>query len=560
MLKNKSDSTIIDNDQHKQNVATRLSADTLIRLTNIKKQYGKKVVLHDINLEIKEGDRIGVIGPNGGGKSTVSEIIAGIRKPTSGTVEKRNGLILGIQFQESKYPIGITVIDMIKYYLETFSIRMTDEELTELLRIYQLLGFKNKYVQSLSGGQQQRLNILLGLIHNPDIVILDEVSTGLDIEVRSQILDFIKERVVKTNKSLFLVTHMMSEIEELCNKFIYIHRGEIREAGNVEDIVKKYGSVHNYTWEKFNDEKKADLEAEYQVEKEKAALKNEKRSKHKNKFDRIISSGKNKNKNIPLISLLMKYYIKGVAVPFFVFIFPILMLFLMGNMFTSGALANDKETAIRNLHSLVGSYGAMAALGIGFFVIPSTIIEFKSSVLMKRIGATNIKPIFFLFSILAVGFLLIIVSLFWSLMWAGIMYGQKYGWAEVSAPKEIGQSIALFIPILALAMAFGLTFASIFKSSTTYNAVINVLYMPITFLSGGFSPKESIQSSTILNALSWINPFKYSIYPFVDAWNGNNGMGIPYSYNTTDVIYLMVSIVLLVVLIIVPSFKLRWQD
>ncbi|KAJ3625360.1 hypothetical protein Zmor_004314 [Zophobas morio] len=230
-----------------QEVKSVLDPKTLIKLTDIKKQYGKKVVLHDINLEINEGDRIGVIGPNGGGKSTLSEIIAGIRQPTSGKVEKRDNLVLGIQFQESKYPLGITVIDMIKYYLETFSIQMKESELIELMRIYQILGFKNKFISSLSGGQQQRINILLGLIHNPDLVIFDEVSTGLDIEVRSQILDFIKERVVKTNKSLVLVTHMMSEIEELCNKFIYIHRGEIREAGTVDEIVKKYGSVHNYT-------------------------------------------------------------------------------------------------------------------------------------------------------------------------------------------------------------------------------------------------------------------------------------------------------------------------
>jgi ABC-2 type transport system ATP-binding protein len=544
---------------------TTLDAETLIKLTNIKKQYGKKIVLHDINLEIKKGDRIGVIGPNGGGKSTLSEIIAGIRKPTEGKVEKKEDLILGIQFQESRYPIGITVIDMIKYYLETFSIEMKETELTELLRIYQILGFKNKYVSSLSGGQQQRLNILLGLIHNPDLVILDEVSTGLDIEVRSQILGFIKERVVDTNKSLFLVTHMMSEIEELCNKFIYIHRGEIREVGSVQEIVKKYGSVHNYTWEKFDEEKRADLEKEYQAEKQKQAEKASAKNKkgRANKFDKIISSGKIKNKNIPLISLLFKYYIKGVAVPFFVFVFPILMLFLLGNLYTSSAMGTDNTST---LHSLVGSYGAVSALGVGFFIIPSTIIEFKSSVLMKRIGATNIKPIFFLLSVLVIGFILVIVSLLWTMLWAGILFGYKYGWADVALPSNIGAAIGLFVPILALSMAIGLTFASIFKSTTTYNAVVNVVYMPITFLSGGFSPKEMIAGNKILDGMSWINPFKYSIYPFSDAWNGTNGTDlttmspIPYSFTATDGIYLGVSIALCVIFIVVPAFKLRWQD
>lgn len=537
--------------KNQQGNETALNKDVLISLVDVYKQYGKKTVLQDVNLEIKRGDRIGIIGPNGGGKSTLSEIIAGIRKPSKGTVTRDKDLILGIQFQESKYPIGITVIDMIKYYLETFSIPMTEGELLELMRIYQIIGFKNKYVQSLSGGQQQRLNILLALIHNPDLVIFDEVSTGLDIEVRDQILEFIKEKVVKTDKALVLVTHSMSEIEELCNKFIYIHNGTIRETGTVESIVKKYGSVHKYTWQKFSEEKKVDLQAEYESEKAKETSSNKKA----NRFDKIISSGKITNKNIPLISLLMKYYIKGVAVPFFVFVFPILMLFMMGNIYTSAAMTGgNEEVARQSLHSLVGSYATMSALGIGFFVIPSTIIEFKTSVLMKRIGATNIKPVFFLLSVVAIGFLLVIVSMFWSVLWAGIMFGHKYGWVVTSTPYDAVASILLFIPIIILAMALGLTFASIFKSTTTYNAVVNVLYMPITFLSGGFAPLEAINTNTALKAISWVNPFKYSINPFVAAWNGN------YTFNLENGIFLIATLVLIVGFVIIPAFKLRWQD
>ncbi|QEH61486.1 ABC transporter ATP-binding protein [Spiroplasma chinense] len=534
-----------------EQVKKSLEKDCLVKLTDVTKDYGKKNVLKNINLEIKKGDRIGIIGPNGGGKSTLSEIIAGIRKPTSGSIEKKDDLVLGIQFQESKYPIGITVIDMIKYYLDTFSIEMKESELLELMRIYQILGFQNKFVQSLSGGQQQRLNILLGLIHNPDLVIFDEVSTGLDIEVRSQILDFIKEKIVKTDKSLILVTHSMSEIEELCNKYIYIHRGEIRDSGSVESIVKEHGSVHDYTWKKFNEEKKADLEAEYLAEKQHQKEKNEK----KNKFDRIISSGKIKNKNIPLINLLLKYYIKGFAVPFFMFVFPILMLFLIGNIFTSSANTGGNEEVAKNMiHSLVGSYASMAALGVGFFVIPATIIEFKASVLMKRIGATNIKPIFFLLSVVVMGFVFVVISALWAILWAGIIYGHKYGWDVTSKPYDVAASIFLFIPVLLLSMTLGLTLASMFKSTTTYNAIVNVIYMPITFLSGGFSPIETVETSAPLKAISWINPFKYSINPFVEAWNGK------YTFNLENGIYLGVSCALIVIFLIIPMFKLRWQD
>lgn len=97
------------------------NSDFLINATDIIKVYGDKTVLNKLNIQIKPGERIGIIGANGSGKSTVTEIIAGIRKPTSGLVEKKEGTVIGFQFQESKYPPGITVMDMLIYYLETFN-------------------------------------------------------------------------------------------------------------------------------------------------------------------------------------------------------------------------------------------------------------------------------------------------------------------------------------------------------------------------------------------------------------------------------------------------------
>ncbi|QBQ07480.1 ABC transporter ATP-binding protein/permease [Spiroplasma gladiatoris] len=142
----------------------------LIKLTNVTKKYKNKVALKNINFEINYGDRIGIIGANGGGKPTLSEILGNIRKPTNGKIFRQDNIIIGLQFQESKYPAGITVFDMIKYYLETFDIEMSESELDKILNIYQISAFKNKFLANLSGGQQQRVNILLSLIHNSDVV------------------------------------------------------------------------------------------------------------------------------------------------------------------------------------------------------------------------------------------------------------------------------------------------------------------------------------------------------------------------------------------------------
>ncbi|KAJ3632051.1 hypothetical protein Zmor_024840 [Zophobas morio] len=227
--------------------ANNVKSETLISLQNIKKSYGSKEVLRGITLEIKKGDRIGVIGTNGAGKSTLSEVISGIRKPTSGHLDVTKNTLVGIQFQQSKYPVGISVYDLIKYYLEVYHIEMKKSELDDLMIKYQIIEFKNRAIEKLSGGQQQRVNILLSLIHNPDLVIFDEISTGLDIEVRQEIFDFIKENVIDKNKALMLVTHNMNEIEEMCNKFIYVDNGVIVEQGLVSEIVAEYGSVQNYT-------------------------------------------------------------------------------------------------------------------------------------------------------------------------------------------------------------------------------------------------------------------------------------------------------------------------
>ncbi|AUB31401.1 ABC transporter ATP-binding protein/permease [Spiroplasma floricola] len=515
----------------------------LVEIINVSKVYKNKKALDDVSLIINPGDRIGVIGPNGGGKSTLSEIIGGIRKPTTGKVTRQENMTLGLQFQESKYPIGITVLDMIKYYLETFNIPMTEENLNEILKKFQIDSFKKKFLEGLSGGQQQRVNILLSLIHNPDLVIFDEISTGLDIEVRSEIFDAIKENVINKNKAMILVTHMMSEIEELCEKYIYIHNGVIKERGLVKDLVAKYGSVHNFTWKKFKEEKAHDMESISEVPNKKS----------KNRLDRIINSEKDKGKNIPLIKLLLKYYYKGFAVPFFLFFFPLILLFLEGFVFKMMPVV-EGQAKWTLLHNLIGSLALMQIISVGIFIVPQTILEFKNSVLMKRIGATNIKPIFFILTVVLMGIFFMIIGFLWTLLWAGIMFGNEFGWANVALPYQIGESLPFLLLTLVQSVSLGMLLASIFKSTTTYIAVSNVLYMPIAFLSGSFIPIDLIMASSVLKYATYLNIFKYCMDPFISAWAGR------FVFNVTTGVYLGVSLAMVTAFTLGASFKLKWES
>ncbi|WP_425379726.1 ABC transporter ATP-binding protein [Spiroplasma endosymbiont of Stenodema calcarata] len=227
-------------------------AEVILEVKMVSKKYHQKYVLKNVNFMIHQHEKIGLIGANGSGKSTLSEIIAGVRKTSSGEIIYHQELTIGIQFQQSQYPPGLTPSDMIKYYCDTFKLNLTPTEIKALVETYQLTEVMKKNIAKLSGGQQQRLNILLSVIHQPQLVILDEVSTGLDIAVKEAIFQFLKQNIITNQRAMVLVSHNMEEIERFCDRIIYLAAGEIKADLPVAKVVKQYGSLFNYTKEMFD--------------------------------------------------------------------------------------------------------------------------------------------------------------------------------------------------------------------------------------------------------------------------------------------------------------------
>lgn len=230
----------------------------LLNIKQITKTVGKKnkkVILDNVSFVLEKEDWIGIVGGNGAGKTSLVEIIAGINKPSSGEIEYHfDGSTnfkehIGIQFQSLDFPFALSVKDMIKLSITARQLKLSRAELHKILNVFGVKDFYRRKANSLSGGQKQRVNILMAVIHKPELLILDEFSTGLDIASRKQMIDIIKALKGSMKISGLVITHHLSEIEELCNKIVVLEEGKLVNVLKVADVVKKYGSVNKYVSE-----------------------------------------------------------------------------------------------------------------------------------------------------------------------------------------------------------------------------------------------------------------------------------------------------------------------
>ena len=228
------------------------NSDNVIEIKNLTKKFGNFYALNDVSINIKKGSRVGIIGANGAGKTTLVEIISGINKPTSGTVgylhffKNSPQERIGIQFQSSNYPSGLTVKHIIKFAAELHGIKLTKKKTIELLNNFRMKDIYNKNAKSLSGGQRQKLNILISLIHNPSLIILDEISTGLDVNSRKEILNYIDEHLRKNDISAIIISHHIAEIEKLCTNLVILSKGKVIEQETLKDFKKKHSNIEKY--------------------------------------------------------------------------------------------------------------------------------------------------------------------------------------------------------------------------------------------------------------------------------------------------------------------------
>ena len=203
---------------------------SILTVENLSKNYGNILAVDNLSFEIEEGICFGLLGPNGAGKTTTIEMMEGILKPTSGRALFRGRPIgphfherVGIQFQSTALQDFITVEETLKLFSALYSTNRDPEEIVEICSLGDILKQDNR---KLSGGQRQRLLLALAIVNDPEMVFLDEPTTGLDPQARRNFWSLI-EKIKKEGKTILLTTHYMEEAEILCDEVAIMDQGHI---------------------------------------------------------------------------------------------------------------------------------------------------------------------------------------------------------------------------------------------------------------------------------------------------------------------------------------------
>ena len=218
-----------------------------IEVSNLRKIYGDLVAVNNISFSVKKGEVLAFLGPNGAGKTTTVEMIESIRVPTAGTI-KIYGKDISTSFDQVKEKIGILPQEFFSY--ERFTVRETllyfaslyknPVNIDEIINAMNLKDQEKKLYMNLSGGLKQRVGVAISLVNDPDIVFLDEPSTGLDPKARREVWEVIGGLRNK-GKTVFLTTHYMEEAEFLADRIIIIHKGKIIAEGTLDELISSYG-------------------------------------------------------------------------------------------------------------------------------------------------------------------------------------------------------------------------------------------------------------------------------------------------------------------------------
>jgi ABC-2 type transport system ATP-binding protein len=222
---------------------TNHAAPPVLEVRDLVKHFKQVKAVDGLSFEVRAGTCFGLLGPNGAGKSTTIEICEGLLKPTAGTVRYRGEPLgpryrerVGIQFQSTALQDHLTVIENLRFFSALYPVRRPIEELIALCRLEEFLDRDSK---KLSGGQRQRLLLAIALVNDPELLFLDEPTTGLDPQARRNFWDLVTD-IKAAGKTIVLTTHYMEEAQRLCDEIVIVDRGRIIARGAPGQLLAEH--------------------------------------------------------------------------------------------------------------------------------------------------------------------------------------------------------------------------------------------------------------------------------------------------------------------------------
>jgi len=224
---------------------------TTIEINNLNKKYGNILAVKNINFKIDKGKIIGLLGPNGCGKSTTIGMMLGLIKPTSGTVvingqnieHNRTSLLEKMNFISPyiELPKKLTVEENLKVYGRLYGVKNLEGKIYEIMEKFNLTKFKKRKTGELSSGQKNRVSLAKALVNDPEILLLDEPTASLDPDVGDTIRGFIEDFAFNKGTTILLASHNMNEVERLCHEVMMMKDGKIIDKGKSNDLINKHG-------------------------------------------------------------------------------------------------------------------------------------------------------------------------------------------------------------------------------------------------------------------------------------------------------------------------------
>lgn len=225
--------------------------EPVLQANNLSKAFNAKYAIKDISFHLNKGEILGILGPNGAGKTTTLHLLLGLIKATSGEVnifglnldKNRSEILSRMNFSSSyiSMPYNLSVMDNLIVFARLYQIKKLREKISSLLNLFEIENLKDKITGSLSSGQNSRVNLVKALLNEPEILLLDEPTASLDPDIALKVRTILCDIREKNRTSIIYTSHNMEEVENMCDRLIFLANGTVLIQGTTAEILEKTG-------------------------------------------------------------------------------------------------------------------------------------------------------------------------------------------------------------------------------------------------------------------------------------------------------------------------------